>query len=54
MSSRKKKTAGPQTAAGLVRFFEDVESKFTISPVILLVVATVFVSIVVAMNLLIK
>ncbi|MEM0361907.1 MAG: preprotein translocase subunit Sec61beta [Sulfolobales archaeon] len=54
MSSRKKRVAGPQSAAGLVRFFEDVESKFIISPITLLVLATVFISIVVAMNLLIK
>ncbi len=54
MSSRKRKSSGPQSAAGLVRFFEDVESKLTISPVALLVLAAVFVSLVVAMNLLIK
>lgn len=54
MSSRKKRTAGPQSAAGLVRFFEDVESKFIISPITLLIMAAVFISMVVAMNLLIK
>ncbi len=54
MSSRKKRASGPQSAAGLVRFFEDVESKFIISPTVLLVIATVFISMVVAMNMLLR
>ncbi len=29
---RKKQTSGPMTAAGLVRFFDDVDAKVRISP----------------------
>ncbi|MEL9997069.1 MAG: preprotein translocase subunit Sec61beta [Sulfolobales archaeon] len=51
---RKKRPVGPQTAAGLVRFFEDVESRFLISPITLLIIASVFVAVVIVMNLFIK
>ena len=51
---RKKRPVGPQTAAGLVRFFEDVESRFLISPITLLIIASVFVAVVIIMNLFIK
>jgi preprotein translocase subunit Sec61beta len=51
---RKKRPVGPQTAAGLVRFFEDVESRFLISPITLLIIASVFVAVVIVMNLFIR
>ncbi len=36
---RKRKGEGPLTAAGLVRFFEDVEAKVRISPMAILIIA---------------
>lgn len=54
MSSRKRRPTGPQTAAGLVRFFEDVQSRFTISPTLILVTAAVFTVTVIILNLIIK
>ncbi len=54
MSSRKKRPSGPQTAAGLVRFFEDVQSKITISPMLILIAASVFTITIIAVNLIVK
>ncbi len=39
MSSRRRRTSGPMTAAGLVRFFEDVEAKVKISPMTIIIMA---------------
>jgi len=53
-SRRKKKTAGPLTAAGLVRFFEDVEARITISPTAIVIIAFTFIAVITIMNLLIR
>ncbi len=36
---RRRRSEGPLTAAGLVRFFEDVEAKVRISPMAILIIA---------------
>ena len=40
-SRRRRRTEGPLTAAGLVRFFEDVEAKVRISPMTIIIIAIV-------------
>ncbi|OYT51443.1 MAG: preprotein translocase subunit Sec61beta [Desulfurococcales archaeon ex4484_204] len=35
---RRRRSEGPLTAAGLVRFFEDVEAKVKISPIMVIIV----------------
>ncbi len=38
-SRRRRRTGGPLTAAGLVRFFEDVEARVRISPMAIIIIA---------------
>jgi|Deesub1362A_J573_1020465.scaffolds.fasta_scaffold44284_2 preprotein translocase subunit Sec61beta len=53
-SKKKKKTSGPLTAAGLVRFFEDVEAKVTISPSMIVIMAVMLTVTVAVMNILFR
>ncbi len=53
-SQRKRKTTGPVTAAGLVRFFEDVEAKVTISPTTIVILAIATSVAVAVLNILFK
>lgn len=50
----KKKTLSPMAAAGLVRFFEDVDAKVTISPTMILILAASFAIAMTALNLLLR
>jgi len=51
---RKKKGTGPVTAAGLVRFFEDVEAKVTISPMVAVISALAASAIITVLNLIFR
>lgn len=53
-SRRKKREAPVSPAAGLVRFFEEVESAFEITPKQLVVVSIVFVVSIALLNLLLR
>ena len=53
-SQRKKKGTGPVTAAGLVRFFEDVEAKVTISPTAIVIFAIATSIVVAVLNILFR
>ena len=53
-SAKKRKTTGPVTAAGLVRFFEDVEAKVTISPTTIVILAIATSVVVAVLNILFR
>ena len=47
---RKKETSGPMTAAGLVRFFDDVDAKVRISPYVVVWLAIGFAALVAGLS----
>ncbi len=51
---RKRRGEGPLTAAGLVRFFEDVEAKVKISPMTILIVAIAVSAVAAVLNFVFK
>ncbi|MEM2021436.1 MAG: preprotein translocase subunit Sec61beta [Zestosphaera sp.] len=50
MSSKKKKRSSMMSGAGLVRFFEEVEARVSISPYQLIAVAIIFAAIVLVLG----
>ncbi|HEU97983.1 MAG TPA: preprotein translocase subunit Sec61beta [Fervidicoccus fontis] len=48
---RKKKPSGLMSAAGLISFYEDTDTKFSISPTVVVIISIVFVAAVVALRL---
>ncbi|MCI4396052.1 MAG: preprotein translocase subunit Sec61beta [Thermoprotei archaeon] len=49
---KKKKPSGLMSAAGLISFYEDTDTKFTVTPTFVIVLSIVFVGVVVALRLL--
>ncbi|NAY89618.1 MAG: preprotein translocase subunit Sec61beta [Desulfurococcales archaeon] len=49
---KKKKPSGLMSAAGLISFYEDADTKFTVTPTFVIVLSIVFVGVVVALRLL--
>ncbi|MEB3774018.1 MAG: preprotein translocase subunit Sec61beta [Desulfurococcales archaeon] len=52
MSSRRRKQSGPMTAAGLISFYDEYEGKIKMSPMTLVIVASVYALIVVIAHIL--
>jgi len=50
MSSKKKKPSGPMSAAGLISFYEDLESPLKITPTQAILIAVAFAAAVVALR----
>lgn len=51
MSSKKKKPSGPMSAAGLVSYYEDLESIIKITPTQVVIITVVFATLIVALRL---
>jgi len=49
---RKKKPSGLMSAAGLISFYEDADTKFSISPTAIIIISIAFVGIVAVLRLL--
>jgi len=49
---RKKKPSGLMSAAGLISFYEDTDTKFSISPTAVIIISIAFVGIVAVLRLL--
>ena len=52
MSSRRRKQSGPMTAAGLISFYDEYEGKVKMSPMTLIIAASVYALIVVLAHIL--
>ncbi|MDM7275765.1 MAG: preprotein translocase subunit Sec61beta [Thermoprotei archaeon] len=52
MAARRRRQAGPMSAAGLVSFYEELEGRIKLSPFTVLAIATIFSFIVVLAHLL--
>ncbi|OYT47026.1 MAG: preprotein translocase subunit Sec61beta [Desulfurococcales archaeon ex4484_42] len=51
---RRREAGGPMAAAGLVRFFEETEAPFVISPKMVIIVSFMFIGVVILMNFLLR
>ena len=52
MSSRRRRTGGPMTAAGLISFYEEYEGQVKMSPTTVVLVSAIFAFIVVLAHML--